>query len=271
MARRSKRRSFGERRSSTQPKQFNRRNAPSSKETIWLYGLHPIRAALANPNRQNLRLLATRNAAAKLQPEIATCGIPTEIVDARSFSAPIEADSVHQGAALETRPLHGRKLGTICESARPFDRVVLLDQVTDPHNVGAILRSSRAFDAKAVITHARHSPPETGTLAKAASGALETVPYLRIKNLAKGMRELRDSGYFLVGLTTHAEDDISDVFRDCADLPVGIVLGSEGRGLRKLTIATCDSLARIVSSPGSESLNVSNAAAIALYTAFSKG
>lgn len=234
---------------------------------VWLFGLHAVRDALLNPRREKLRLILTRNAADRLGPEaIAAGGLEPELADPRRFPAPLDPQSVHQGAALEARPLDWGRLPKLC-APRPGPRplVVLLDRVTDPHNVGAVLRSAEVFGALAVIAPARHSAPETGALAKSASGALERQPYLRVTNLARAMEELRGLGYALVGLAGEAETDLADAV--AGDAPMALALGAEGPGLRELTRATCDRLARIPATGAFGSLNVSNAAAVALYAA----
>lgn len=237
-----------------------------SRDTLWLFGLHAVRDALLNPSRDKLRLIVTRNAADRLGPEAMAAGPEPEISDARKFAAPLDAGSVHQGAALEVRPLDWGPLEDVCTDngfASPGDRVVLLDRVSDPHNVGAILRSAEVFGARAVVAVARHSAPETGALAKTASGALERQPYLRVQNLARAMEELRAAGYLIVGLAGEADMDIADL--GAGDQPVALVMGAEGPGLRDKTRETCDHLVRIGAADGFGSLNVSNAAAVALF------
>lgn len=238
----------------------------AAAETVWLFGLHAVRDALDNPRREKLRLIATRNAMDRLGPAVADAGLAPEIADARKFPAPLDPGSVHQGAALEVKPLDWGPLEAVCrpeEGAAP--RVVLLDRVSDPHNVGAILRSAEVFGARAVIGTKRHAAPETGALAKAASGALERQPYLRVTNLADGMRRLREMGYLVIGLAGEAERDIGAALGADRDRPVALVLGAEGPGLRERTRESCDMLVRIPATGGFGSLNVSNAAAVALY------
>ena len=205
----------------------------SASETVWLFGLHAVRDALMNPKREKLRLIVTLNAAAKLEEAIAISGVVPEVTDARKFSAPIDAQSVHQGAALEVRSLNWGSIEECClgQEGRP-PRVLLLDRVTDPHNVGAILRSAEVFGASAVIAPRHYSAPETGALAKTASGALERQPYLRIRNLADGIRILQGMGYLVLGLAGEAEDQIETVLEGQKDRPVALVLGAEGPGLR---------------------------------------
>ena len=239
----------------------------SAAETVWLFGLHAVRDALLNPARERLRLVVTKNAFDKLEDAIATCGMAPEITDPRAFSVPIDEGSVHQGAALEAKPLHWGSLEERCVSGAGRPLVVLLDQVTDPHNVGAVLRSAEVFGARAVIATLRNSAPETGALAKAASGALERQPYLRVRNLAEAMEELRAMGYTLVGLDGEAETPLAQAVAAVGKRPIALVLGAEGPGLRQKTKETCDRLVRIAPSGPFASLNVSNAAAVALYAA----
>ncbi|MCV2864781.1 23S rRNA (guanosine(2251)-2'-O)-methyltransferase RlmB [Albidovulum sediminicola] len=241
----------------------------SAAETVWLFGLHAVRDALGNPMRDKLRLVLTKNAADRLGAAVTESGLTPEIVDARSFDShvPIDAESVHQGAALEVRPLDWGKLADICAPGRDQPLVLLLDRVTDPHNVGAILRSAEVFGARAVIAPHRHSAPETGALAKTASGALERQPYVRVGNLAEAMEALKAMGYVLLGLDGEAEGMLAETLAGLGDRPVGLVLGAEGPGLRDKTRETCDALVKIPFAGGFGSLNVSNAAAVALYAA----
>ncbi|MCA3443946.1 MAG: 23S rRNA (guanosine(2251)-2'-O)-methyltransferase RlmB [Rhodobacter sp.] len=238
-----------------------------ARETVWLFGLHAVRDALLNPARDRLRLVLTRNAADRLGDAIAASGMTPEIVDPRRFDVPIDAASVHQGAALEARPLHWGDLEKVCIGGSGAPLVVLLDRVTDPHNVGAVLRSAEVFGARAVIAPHRHSAPETGALAKTASGALERQPYLRVQNLADAMGALKSMGYVLLGLDGDAPVTLADAVADVGTRPLGIVLGAEGPGLRDRTRDSCDRLVRIPVAGSFGSLNVSNAAAIALYAA----
>ena len=238
-----------------------------ARETVWLFGLHAVRDALVNPARDRLRLVLTRNAADKLTEAITASGMTPEIVDPRRFDVPLDEGSVHQGAALEARPLAWGSLDDICAGGQGAALVVLLDRVTDPHNVGAVLRSAEVFGARAVIAPHRHSAPETGALAKTASGALERQPYLRVTNLADSMDRLKAMGYVLLGLDGAAEVTLAEGLAVAGTRPVGIVLGAEGPGLRDRTRDTCDRLVRIPFAGAFGSLNVSNAAAVALYAA----
>lgn len=241
----------------------------SASETVWLFGLHAVRDALLNPNREKLKLVVTRNAADRIGEAIAAAGIEPEIVEPRNFDAHVALDpeSVHQGAALEVKPLHWGSLAEVCVSGRGAPLVVLLDRVTDPHNAGAVLRSAEVFGARAVIAPLRHSAPETGALAKTASGALERQPYLRVTNLADAMEDLKAMGYVLLGLDGSANQTLSDALATVGQRPVGLVMGAEGPGLREKTRETCDHLVKIPFAGEFGSLNVSNAAAVALYAA----
>ena len=235
-----------------------------NRETIWLFGLHAVRDALENPAREKLRLIVTLNAQAKLAEAIERAQITPEIVDPRKFTAPLDPGSVHQGAALEVKPLNWGSLEDVCVGA-DLPRVMLLDRVTDPHNVGAILRSAEVFGASAVIGTRHHSAPETGALAKSASGALERQPYLRVRNLADTIRALQGMGYLVLGLDGEASQTLERAVEGKRTRPIALVLGAEGPGLREKTKETVDSLVRIDAAGQFGSLNVSNAAAIALY------
>ncbi len=240
----------------------------SAAETIWLFGLHAVRDALLNPRRARLRLVVTKNALDKLADAVATAGIEPEIADPRKFNVPIDPASVHQGAALEVKALDWGGLEDCCMGkGEGAPLVVLLDRVTDPHNVGAVLRSAEVFGAAAVVAPARHSAPETGALAKTASGALERQPYLRVKNLGDAMERLQRMGFLLIGLDSAAEQTLDTALEGLSGRPVGLVLGAEGPGMREKTLETCDRLARIDAAGPFGSLNVSNAAAVALYAA----
>ncbi|KMW59943.1 23S rRNA (guanosine-2'-O-) -methyltransferase rlmB [Candidatus Rhodobacter oscarellae] len=232
----------------------------AAAETFWLFGLHAVRDALANPERNKLRLVVTKNALNRL--DVDTGEVPVEVADPRKFPVPLDPGSVHQGAAIEVRALDWGPLDAICSQGQ---LVVMLDRVTDPHNVGAILRSAEVFGAAAVIAPQRHSAPETGALAKTASGALERQPYLRVGNLANAMEQLRGMGYVLLGLDGTAEQDLASAASAHAGRPVALVLGAEGPGLREKTCETCDQLVKIPFAGDFGSLNVSNAAAVALY------
>jgi len=239
-------------------------------QNIWLFGLHAVRDALLNPKRTKLRLMVTRNAHDKLTEAIRAAGMEPEIVEPRHFNAPIDAQSVHQGAALEVLPLNWGSVSEVCAPGDGAPLVLVLDRVTDPHNVGAILRSAEVFGAVAVVAPQRHAAPETGALAKSASGALERLPYLRIQNLSAAMRALKDMGYFVIGMDGEADTTLDHELGQMPVLPTAIVLGAEGPGLRHLTKETCHRLARVNAAGAFASLNVSNAAAVALYAAAKK-
>ena len=244
----------------------------AAAETVWLFGLHAVRDALMNDRREKLRLIVTRNAADKLADAIAHSGMKPEESDPRKFAAPLDPQSVHQGAALEVKPLNwGRLEDVAMGDGEKAPRVILLDRVTDPHNVGAILRSAEVFGARAVIGTLHHSAPETGALAKTASGALERQPYLRERNLSDAMVKLRDMGYLLLGLDGEADVSLDDALKGNENRALALVLGAEGPGLRQKTKETCDQLVRIDFAGAFGSLNVSNAAAVSLYAATRQG
>lgn len=227
---------------------------------VIMYGWHTVTAALRNPTRQIRKLLATENAARRLADE----GLPTpaqlEIVRPGAIAERLQPDAVHQGLYLETEPLPAPAI----ERLSADSLVLVLDQITDPHNVGAIFRSAAAFGAAAIVTTQRHSPDATGALAKAASGALEHVPLVNVQNLARGLEALKAKGFMVVGLDSAGEADLAAL---PLKAPLALVLGAEGKGLRQLTKETCDHLARIDVPGAIKSLNVSNAAALALYVA----
>ena len=242
----------------------------AANETIWLFGLHAVRDALMNPRRERLRLVVTRNALDRSGDAVGISGMEPEISDPRKFAAPLDPQSVHQGAALEVKPLDWGTLEDVAVGGAQDDgppRIVLLDRVTDPHNVGAILRSAEVFGARAVIAMQRHAAPETGALAKTASGAMERQPYLRVRNLADTMNALKEMGFFVIGLEGTAELTIDQAVEGKRDRAIALVMGAEGPGLREKTAETCDALVRIDAAGGFGSLNVSNAAAVALYAA----
>ncbi|WP_105437435.1 23S rRNA (guanosine(2251)-2'-O)-methyltransferase RlmB [Neorhizobium sp. T25_13] len=228
-------------------------------EQVFLYGLHTVRAALDNPERKLIKLSVTQNAFARLdigEPE--TLSFPVEFVSPQDIDKVLGPEAIHQGVMLETRPLPVRRLEGLKES--PL--LLVLDQVTDPHNVGAIMRSAVAFGAGAVITTQRHSPTESGVLAKSASGALELIPYIQITNLADAIEELHRLGFQTIGLDSEGPAPLEGTF---AGGRIALVLGSEGKGLRQKTRETVNALARLDMPGAIKSLNVSNAAAIALY------
>ncbi|MEO1773799.1 MAG: RNA methyltransferase [Pseudomonadota bacterium] len=251
------------------------RHAAGGEEgRFWLFGLHAVRDALGNPRRRLHRLILTPNARQRLgeaasDAALAARGLEVEIADPRRFPAPLDPQSVHQGAAAEADPLDWGTIRELCAvpAEGPAPTVLALDRVTDPHNVGAILRSAEVFGARAVIAPRRHSAPETGALAKAASGALERQPYLRPGNLGDAIETLKDMGYLAAGLDGTAEMTIAAAAAEAADRPLLLILGAEGPGLRERTRGLCDRLVRIEAAADFASLNVSNACAIALYAA----
>lgn len=227
---------------------------------VRLWGRHPVEAALKNPDRQHRKLWATREGIESLDGELPP-DFPVEYADVADLARLVAKDAPHQGLVLECEPLEDRFLDEVADGdpARP---VVVLDQVTDPHNVGAILRSAAAFNAACIVTQDRHAPPEGGVVAKSASGALEVVPWIRVVNLARGLDELAEAGYWRIGMAGEAEATLAEAMPTGA---LAIVLGAEGEGLRHNIAAHCDALAKLPISSDIESLNVSNAAAIALY------
>jgi 23S rRNA (guanosine2251-2'-O)-methyltransferase len=228
-----------------------------------LFGIHAVEAALFNPRRVVLKALLTDNAARRLSPALAKRTVSITPVSPRELDRRLGAETVHQGALLEVEDLDPPDLQTLAEAAsrRP---IVVLDQVTDPHNVGAILRSCSVFGAAGVVMTRRHSPPLAGVLAKAASGALETVPIAMVGNLARALQDLQEAGVTVIGLDDQGADAIEAL--EWPGRPA-LVLGAEGRGLRELTAKTCDRLVRITSEGPIGSLNVSNAAAVSLHMA----
>jgi 23S rRNA (guanosine2251-2'-O)-methyltransferase len=227
---------------------------------VAIYGWHTVTAALRNPARKVRKLLATENAARRLAEEGIVPARPPEIVRPSAIAERLLPDAVHQGLYLETDPLPAPDI----EDLPATGVVLVLDQITDPHNVGAIFRSAAAFGASAIVTTQRHSPDATGALAKAASGALELVPLVNVQNLARALDALKQSGFLVVGLDSSGEADLAAL---ALRAPLALVLGAEGKGLRQLTKATCDHVARIDLPGAIKSLNVSNAAALALYVA----
>jgi 23S rRNA (guanosine2251-2'-O)-methyltransferase len=230
---------------------------------VILYGWHTVAAALANPQRRIRKLLLTENAARRLADDHIDTRVTPEIVRPSLIDARLGPDAVHQGLLAEADALPSPDIDDLAREGI----VLVLDQVTDPHNVGAILRSAAAFAVKAIVTTARHSPEATGVLAKSASGALELVPLVSVQNLARALNAMNDRGFMTVGLDSQGSDDLGKV-----DLrqPLALVLGAEGKGLRQLTRETCSIVARLDMPGAIKSLNVSNAAALALYIGASR-
>jgi 23S rRNA (guanosine2251-2'-O)-methyltransferase len=229
---------------------------------VWLYGRHAVLAALANPERRVERVLATRESAERLEAELGRFSTRTEILAREELGQRLPAGAVHQGLAALVAPLEDAQLEDLLARCSDHALVLALDQVTDPHNVGAILRSAAAFGVAGVIVTDRHAPADTGVLAKAASGALELVPLVRAVNLARALDQLKESGFWLYGLDERGDAGIMSL--DLAGR-AAIVLGAEGEGLRRLTAEKCDRLVTIPTDPRLAALNVSNAAAVAAY------
>ena len=230
---------------------------------VILYGWHSVTMALANPKRRIRKLFVTENAERRLAEEKIDTRVPPELVHPGDIDRRLGPDAVHQGLLVEADPLPGLHIDEL-----PQDGVVLvLDQITDPHNVGAILRSAAAFGAKAIVTTGRHSPEATGVLAKSASGALELVPIIEVPNLHRALNEMNDAGFLTVGLDSEGQGDLAAV---PLRAPLALVLGAEGKGLRQLTRETCAVVARMDMPGAIKSLNVSNAAALALYIGTSR-
>ena len=228
-----------------------------------LFGWHTVTAALHNPARRLRKLLTTENAARRLAEEKVPVSLGPEIVRPDAIAARLPPDAVHQGIYAETDPLPSPPI----EDLATDGVVLVLDQITDPHNVGAIFRSAAAFAATAIVTTARHSPEATGVLAKSASGALEHLPLITVQNLARTLAALKARGFLVIGLDSSGEDDLDGL---ALRRPLALVLGAEGKGLRQLTKETCDHVARLDLPGAIQSLNVSNAAAVALYIARSR-
>lgn len=223
-----------------------------------LYGWHTVTAALANPHRRIRKLLLTENAALRLTHENINTRITPEIVRPSAIDQRLGPDAVHQGLLAEADPLPSPDIEMLTQEGI----VLVLDQITDPHNVGAIMRSAAAFAVKAIVTTARHSPEATGVLAKSASGALEVVPLVLVQNLARALTRLNDRGFMTVGLDSDGGENLAAIQ---LQQPLALVLGAEGKGLRQLTRDTCSAVARLDMPGHIKSLNVSNAAVLALY------
>jgi 23S rRNA (guanosine2251-2'-O)-methyltransferase len=238
------------------------RHRPSAAKGLWLYGRHAVEAALANPRRSCHRLLATAEALARLGPGAQRPRVEVAVVERAAIDRVVGAGAVHQGLALSVAPLPRLDLRQTCAPAPGRNVVLALDQINDPHNLGAILRSAAAFAVRAVVMPERRSAEQGGAVAKAASGALDTVPVVEVVNLARALDELAAFGYWRVALDTAAEATV-DAVPEVDDL--ALVLGAEGTGVRRLVAEHCDFAARLPIAPAMESLNVSVAAGIALY------
>jgi 23S rRNA (guanosine2251-2'-O)-methyltransferase len=258
------RRAFRDQKSGGKPAHRQRPSIPpgeaAAEGLLRLYGLHTVRAALDNPRRDIRRMLVTRNALERLEIAEAALPFPVEIVEPRDIDKITGSDAVHQGVLIETAPLKPKALSALGDT--PL--VLVLDQVTDPHNVGAIIRSAVAFGAGALITTSRHSAQESGVLAKSASGALEHIDLIEVRNLAEALGELHESGFQTIGLDSEGPAELEKTF---SGERIALVLGAEGKGLRHKTRETVNALARLDMPGVIHSLNVSNAAAISLYAA----
>lgn len=250
-------------RSGARPAGPRRERGPHGDDAVILYGWHTVTAALANPHRRIRKLLLTENAARRLAEEKIATRVTPEIVRPQEIDRRLGPDAVHQGLLAEADPLPAPHIETLPEAGI----VLVLDQITDPHNVGAIMRSAAAFAVKAIVTTARHSPEATGVLAKSASGALELVPLVQVQNLARALTALKERGFLTVGLDSAGGEDLASV---ALRQPLALVLGAEGKGLRQLTRDTCDVMTRLDMPGDIKSLNVSNAAALSLYICASR-
>lgn len=240
--------------------QGGRGSGRASAGAVRLWGRHAVEAALKNPDRQHRKLWATREGIESLDGEL-PANFPVEYASPADLARLVARDAPHQGLVLECDALEDIFLEDVLHGD-PERPLVVLDQVTDPHNVGAIMRSAAAFNACAIVTQDRHAPPESGTLAKSASGALELVPWIRVVNLARALDEVAEAGYWRIGLDGDGPANFGDALPAG---PIALVLGAEGEGMRRNIMEHCDALARLPMSSAIESLNVSNAAAIALY------
>jgi 23S rRNA (guanosine2251-2'-O)-methyltransferase len=240
-------------------KKSHQSHGTSNRPRLW--GKHAVAAALDNPGRKLLKAWATREAAGFMQ---FPADVAVTLADVADLGRLVPKDAPHQGVVIEVEPLEEVWLDELMTRADERAVLLVLDQVTDPHNVGAILRSAAAFGAIGIVTQDRHSPPESGALAKAASGALERVPWARVVNLARALEEIGEAGFWRIGLAGDAATELKDAL---GPQRVALVLGAEGPGLRPNTREHCDVLARLPISDAIESLNVSNAAAVALYAA----
>lgn len=258
------------------PRHFHPKPDPRAHEGLWLYGIHAVRAALANPRRKLRRAVLTQRAVEEIGHKL-LARVRHEIVDGEAVGRLLPQGAVHQGVALQCEHLPGRDLDEVLSATRrdaarryadasdPIASrriVVVLDQISDPQNTGAILRTAAAFGASAVVVQDRHSPPESGMLAKAASGALDVVPYVHVVNIARALEQLGERGFWRIALAGDGDAPLKEAIPPG---DVALVLGSEGSGIRRLVRERCDAAAFIPIDRGMESLNVSNAAAVALY------
>ncbi len=246
------------------PRERTREKAREAHGRQWLYGTHAVLAAIANPRRRCHRLLVTAQARHHLEGRPAGATPAAQECERRDIERVLPAGAVHQGLATLADPLPEVAIEDVLDAVagRPDSVVVILDQATDPQNIGAVLRSAAAFGAEAVVMPTRHAPETTAVLAKAASGALETVPLVRVTNLSRAMAQLKDAGLWCVGFDAGAAATLAEAGLSGR---LALVMGAEGTGLRRLTRESCDLLVRVPLTPAVESLNLSVAAAIALY------
>ncbi len=263
--------------SSERPVESRGEKTPKRRDRVWIFGIHAVLAAVANPKRDIARINISEQTMQVLGRRLADAERASGrsrpapgIVDRRDIGQLLPPGAVHQGVAAQVSPLAGISMEKICADCIDADNalVVILDKVTDPHNIGAVLRSCAAFGAAALILQNRHAPETTGTMAKSASGALETVPIARVANIANAMRQLKKSGFWCTGLDLSAKQAIA---RPETPTKTALVLGSEGEGMRRLVRETCDILVQIPTLETQTSLNLSNAAAIALYEITRRG
>lgn len=243
-------------------KRFRKKAASHGKDGVggkqyWMYGLHACMAALDNPNREVLRIMASQAIAERL--ELIDDRPNVEIADVDTLVQLLPLEAVHQGIAVLVRPLEDVGLEEVMEEEKP---IILLDQVTDPHNVGAILRSAAAFDAAAVVVTKHHAPKENAVMAKTASGAMDIVPLVSVTNLVAAIEDLKKAGFWVWGMDGSAKQNLREAKPDSK---TALVMGAEGAGMRRLTVEHCDLVVKLPIHAQMESLNVSNAAAIALY------
>ncbi|WP_019961574.1 23S rRNA (guanosine(2251)-2'-O)-methyltransferase RlmB [Woodsholea maritima] len=235
-------------------------HAPFEPKDGWIWGRHAVLAALKNPRRTCLKLIVSRNSAHDLEP-----GTPHDMQDPKTISQMLPEGAVHQGFAAKVSAIEPDTLGAVADPTHGV--LIVLDQITDPHNVGAIFRSAAAFNVRAIIMQDRKSPPLFGALCKTAVGTCESIAHVRVTNIANTLIELKKAGRQVVGLAGEAETPLHEAIRTCAGPGLVIVMGAEDKGLRPRVAEHCDYLARIPMGPKAESLNVSNAAAITLYEA----
>ncbi|MDP6260060.1 MAG: 23S rRNA (guanosine(2251)-2'-O)-methyltransferase RlmB [Rhodospirillales bacterium] len=243
------------------PDRQNRSRSPQTGSgKLWLYGNHAVEAALTNPRRQKFRLLVNQDWKASFNAS--DVSIEPEFLARRDIERQLPPGAAHQGLALQVAPLEDSDIETICRDADDNAIVVILDQVTDPQNIGAIMRSATAFDVSAIIVPDKHTPEATAVLAKAASGALDRLPMARVTNLVRALGQLKEAGFWTVGLDADASQTLAEAKLSGK---LAIIMGAEGKGLRRLTAENCDFLVKIPIAPVADNLNVSAAAAITLY------